>query len=180
MRILTPPDLPIAGLALRQLEERDLPVWYDYLRLPAVIEHTSWNLHSAEDLIPLWQAYVSEGVTTPRRLALVDGTDTLVGTIGFHTVNDMNRSAELAYDLAPAYWGHGLAAQVGRAVVPWAFEQFGWLRIQATAMESNLRSARVLEKAGFQFEGLLRSYRVVRGQPRHFRLFARLASDVAP
>ena len=44
----------------------------------------------------------------------------------------------------------------------------------ATALESNERSARVLERCGYQREGLLRSYRLVRGQPGNFFMYSHL------
>ena len=37
---------------LRPIEERDLATWYDYLSMPIVFEHTSWNLSSSEELAP--------------------------------------------------------------------------------------------------------------------------------
>jgi len=47
------------------------------------------------------------------------------------------------------------------------------LRVQATVLDSNLASRRVLERAGFHAEGLLAAYRVVRGEPRDFWMYAR-------
>jgi RimJ/RimL family protein N-acetyltransferase len=101
----------------------------------------------------------------------------LAGTIGFHTVSDLNRNAEIAYDLAPAYWGRGLAARLCERVTRWGFDSLGFIRVQATVLCGNARSDRVLLKCGFRHEGLLRSYRLVRGTPGDFNLYARLATD---
>ena len=48
-------------------------------------------------------------------------------------------------------------------------------RIQATVVDTNAASVRVLEKTGFAREGLLRGYRRVRGAPRDLWMYARLA-----
>ena len=48
----------------------------------------------------------------------------------------------------------------------------GWVRIQATVLEANLASRRVLDKCGFAFEGTLRNLRIVRGRPSDFLLYA--------
>jgi len=56
MRIDSPPDSGYPGIALRQLERADIPAWFDYLSIPEVVEHTSWNLHSAADLVPMLDA----------------------------------------------------------------------------------------------------------------------------
>ena len=60
------------------------------------------------------------------------------------------------------------------AVIHWGFRQLGAVRIQATVLESNQRSIKVLEKSGFTCEGLLHSFRMVLGQPGNFWMYARL------
>ncbi len=64
-----------------------------------------------------------------------------------------------------------------QAVMKWGFEVLEINRIQATVMAGNLASARVLEKCGFQKEGTLREYKICRGQPRDFWMFACLRRD---
>ena len=58
------------------------------------------------------------------------------------------------------------------AAVQWGFSAKSWARIQATTLESNLASRRVLDKAGFAFKGRLRNFRMVRGAPRDYLLFS--------
>lgn len=50
MRIETAPASGLNGITLRQLERSDVGDWYGYLSLPAVVEHTSWNLHGPDEL----------------------------------------------------------------------------------------------------------------------------------
>ena len=101
----------------------------------------------------------------------------MIGTIGFHTVSDMNRSAELAFDFAPDYWGRGIATAMCSAVTQWSYRALNLVRVQATVLESDVASSRVLEKSGFTYEGLLRAYRMVRGSPGNFKIYSRLVSD---
>jgi ribosomal-protein-alanine N-acetyltransferase len=178
MKILSAPQSGYPGLSLRQLERSDLPSWYAYLSNPDVVRHTSWNLQSESDLLPMFDALDSELPSSIRRLAIIcDRTDDLIGTIGFHTVSDVNRTAEIAYDLAPAYWGKGVASAVCSAVTQWSFSAFGFVRVQGTVLETNVGSARVLQKCRYRHEGLLRSFRMVRGIPENFQLYARLNED---
>ena len=80
-----------------------------------------------------------------------------VGGIGLIFHDDIyHRSAELGYWLGEAYWGRGLATEAVRGVVEWAFASFDLARIYAGVLVWNPASARVLEKAGFQFEARLR------------------------
>jgi [ribosomal protein S5]-alanine N-acetyltransferase len=100
----------------------------------------------------------------------------LAGTAGFHTVSPQNATAEIAYDIAPPYWGKGIGSAVCSALVNWAHSAASIVRVQATVLESNARSVAVLERCGFQREGLLRSYRMVRGKHGNFYMYAHVAS----
>lgn len=80
-----------------------------------------------------------------------------VGGVGLVFHDDIyHRSAEIGYWLGEAYWGRGLVTEAVQGVVSWAFENFDLARIYAGVLAWNPQSARVLEKAGFQFEARLR------------------------
>lgn len=178
MKITSPPSLSFSGFYLRQIDISDLDKWYAYLRLPDAIKHTSWDLKSAQDLEPLLRSYENNSSTSARRIAIVDEMrNELIGTIGFHTISDVNRSAEITYDLAPAYWGQGIATRVTDIVTRWSYQAYGFVRVQATVLDTNQSSENVLRKCGYQREGLLRSYRMVRGKPGNFNIYSKLATD---
>lgn len=176
MQFTGPPHCNHELFLLRPLRAADLPHWYAYLSLPEVYQHTSWNLRSADGLLPYLPDNEPATPSSRLRLAIaLRSTDALIGTAGFHTVSPENRSAEIAYDLAPSMWGRGIASHVCASLTQWAHEQAGVARVQATTLESNARSARVLERCGYRREGLLRSYRMVRGQPGNFFMYSHLA-----
>lgn len=58
--------------------------------------------------------------------------------------------------------------------VPWAMAELDVLRLQATVLDFNLGSARVLAKNGFVEEGVLRNAVRKRGTLHDLRMFARL------
>ncbi len=60
---------------------------------------------------------------------------------------------ELAYRLGKAHWGQGYATEAARAWVERGLGELGLVRIVAAAHPENAASRRVLEKAGFRFEG---------------------------
>ncbi|AOI60813.1 GNAT family N-acetyltransferase [Burkholderia diffusa] len=178
MRIAAPPRSGFPGLSLRQLERADLDAWYAYLSQHDVVRHTSWNLRARDDLLPLFDGIESTHPDSIRRLAIVDdASGALAGTIGLHTVSTANRSAEIAFDLAPSHWGRGIASVLCANVTAWAFAEGGFMRIQGVVLTSNTGSARVLQKCGYRYEGLLRAYRMVRGMPGDFAMYARVATD---
>ena len=160
-------------VSLRPIVEADLCTWYAYLSQPVVLEHTSWNLASSEELSPyVWRPEANTDSSLLRLAVALRTTGELVGTAGFHTVQPQNRSAEIAYDLSPSVWGKGIATSVCRQLVAWAHVHVGLLRVQATAIESNAPSMAVLERCAFVREGFLHSYRMVRGQPGNFFMYA--------
>ena len=67
------------------------------------------------------------------------------------------------YWLAKENRGRGLAAAGTQAIVRYGFGELGLKRIEATVAIANLRSQRVLEKAGFTREGFLARYHIKNG-----------------
>ena len=179
MRALTMPRIEGDAFRLRPLEHADIPAWYAFLRLPHVVEHTSWDLASADDLCASVDAYASDAPASSICFAIESVAEAaLVGTIGFNAVSVVNRNAEIAYTLHPDWWGRGLATRCCRAVVAWGFSERGYVRIQGTALDTNQASMRVLEKCGFAREGKLRSFRLVRRQPRDYWMYSVIADRV--
>ncbi|VVE59292.1 N-acetyltransferase GCN5 [Pandoraea anapnoica] len=178
MRVSNPPALGVPGMSLRQLDRRDIDAWFSYLRLPEVVKHTSWDVESARDLCPLFEAIESDCSDSIVRLAIVDdASGALVGTVGFHTISTVHLTAEVAYDVAPSHWGRGIGRAACEAVTKWGFGIAGWVRIQAVVLETNAKSIALLESCQFRREGYLRSYRMVRGVPGNFVIFSRLRQE---
>jgi [ribosomal protein S5]-alanine N-acetyltransferase len=83
--------------------------------------------------------------------------DEAIGGIGFTIQNDVgHRSAEIGYWLGEEFWGRGIATEALIAVTEHAFSTYDLCRIFAHVFDWNPASARVLEKAGYEFEGRLR------------------------
>lgn len=103
----------------------------------------------------------------------VDGA--IVGACGVHPQTDVYaRSAEIGYWLGTAFHGRGLMTKVVRAVSDFAFTH-DWLeRLYASVFEWNPASMRVLEKCGFQREGVLRKSVFKDGQLLDAVLYARV------
>ena len=86
----------------------------------------------------------------------VDGR--CAGVCGLKLQSDyFHRSAELGYWLGEPYWGRGIMSEVVPAISKWGFANFPHLNRQfAYAFESNPGSMRILEKAGFHEEAVLK------------------------
>lgn len=99
-----------------------------------------------------WIAHASAQMP-PTDFAIVVNGDA-AGGIGFILHEDVaRRSVEIGYWLGEAYWGRGIATGAVRAVSDHIFATFDVCRIYATVFASNPASVRVLEKAGYAYEG---------------------------
>ena len=67
------------------------------------------------------------------------------------------RAASVGYTLARDSWGQGYATEALTGLVDWLFDTCGVTRVGATLHPDNLRSAKVLERCGFDFEGHTRN-----------------------
>lgn len=98
-----------------------------------------------------------------------------VGGVGFKLGTDVARlSAEMGYWLGEPYWGRGLTTRAVLATCEWAFGNYKLTRIFAMAFSHNVGSMRVLEKAGFEREGLLRRSAIKNGAILDQVLFAKV------
>ena len=103
-----------------------------------------------------------------------------VGSIGvFRQQNIHRRTGELGYYLAEPYWGKGIMTEAVRQICGYVFQNSDILRICAAPFANNTASCRVLEKAGFRFEGLLRQNAVKNGTVLDMKLYALLKTDLS-
>ena len=99
--------------------------------------------------------------------------DRAVGSIGvFRQDNIHRRTAELGYYLAEEYWGRGIMSEAICQLCALLFETTDILRIYAEPFSYNAGSRRALEKAGFQYEGLMRCGGVKNGKPVDMALYS--------
>ncbi|MBY0550887.1 MAG: GNAT family N-acetyltransferase [Candidatus Obscuribacterales bacterium] len=120
-----------------------------------------------------WIALCS--VTEPRTNFAIAVDGKAVGSIGVMPQTDVSRkTAEIGYWLGKNYWGKGIVSEALEAFSNWCFAEFGLVRLFANAYETNTASARVLEKAGFQREALLRNAAFKNGKVQNELLFGKI------
>ena len=95
----------------------------------------------------------------------VEADGAAVGSIGaFRQGNIYFRTAELGYYLDERYWGKGVMTEAVRQLCEKIFNETDILRIYAEPFAYNIGSRRVLEKAGFKLEGVLKNNAVKNGR----------------
>jgi ribosomal-protein-alanine N-acetyltransferase len=149
----------------------------------ALLRHAN-NAHVARQLRdrfphpysrPSARAFVTHAASAASTNLAIDVDGESVGGIGWVSGTDIERfSAEVGYWLGEDYWGRGIATDALRLVTTHAFESDGLLRMFALPFADNAGSIRVLEKAGYELEGRLRSSAVKFGRARDQLLYARI------
>jgi [ribosomal protein S5]-alanine N-acetyltransferase len=103
---------------------------------------------------------------SPQTLFAVDVGGEAVGSIGLFPKSDIERlSAEIGYWIGEATWGKGIATAAVRTLSTYGFKELGLTRIFAVPLISSTASMtmRVLEKAGYVREGVLRRSAIKEG-----------------
>lgn len=99
----------------------------------------------------------------------------VVGSIGvFRQGNVHRRTAEMGYYIGKRYWNLGIGSEAVRQMSDQVFAHSDILRIYAEPFAYNAASCRVLEKAGFQLEGTLRSNAVKNGKVLDMKMYAKV------
>jgi ribosomal-protein-alanine N-acetyltransferase len=113
--------------------------------------------------------------------AIRDTSGEVVGRIALNDIiRGVFQNAHLGYDVAEPANGRGYATEAVCLVVDYAFHELGLHRVQAATMLSNVRSQRVLEKAGFRREGRAERYLRIAGVWEDHYLFGVTAEEWKP
>ena len=103
----------------------------------------------------------------------------VIGSIGVFRQGNIHRlTAELGYYIAEEYWGKGIMTKAVKQICNYVFDNSDILRIYAEPFAFNAASCRVLEKAGFQYEGTLRSNAIRNGKVIDMKMYSLLKSEV--
>ena len=127
--------------------------------------------YTIEDAHEFLQKKIAEQSAT---IFCIEIDDAAVGGIGIHRGQDVHRqTATVGYWLGEEFWGRGIMTEAVNAVTYFCFDNFPLRRISAEVFANNPASARVLEKAGFIFEGRLKNHVVKEGHVLDSLVYAR-------
>ena len=170
-------------LTLRPFREDDVEALYAYSKDEEVGLGAGWKPHESllesSDILHLVFLNQSSVWAIERQ-----SDCRLMGSIGLITdsARQYGSARSLGYALGLDYWGQGYMTEAVRAVVRFGFGQMGLDLISATCYPDNPASRRVLEKCGFQYEGVLhRAELLYNGQVKdhlHFYLPHEMAANL--
>jgi len=110
-------------------------------------------------------------------LMLLKGTGEIVGGTGFHRIKWEVPAFEIGYWCRTSLTGRGLVTEAIRGMTKFAFETMAASRVEIRCADTNLRSRRVAERAGYTLEGILRNNGLTQGALRNTLLFSMVPAE---
>ncbi|MED3863581.1 GNAT family N-acetyltransferase [Priestia megaterium] len=161
------PILSTPRIKLREITEVDADTIFDCFSQKEVIRYYGQEkfttIQEARVLIDIFAENYRNQKGMRWGIERLD-TGELIGTVGFNQWSQKHKRAEIGYELHPQHWGHGYASEAASAVMAYGFDNLQLVRIGAVVFLENKASQHVLEKLGFQKEGVLKNYMYQNGK----------------
>jgi len=174
------PVLETARLRLRPYRDSDVEAMFALYSDARVMRYWSfpaWTERGQAEqyLARAWTA-MEAGEIFPWAIADRD-SDVLIGALTFFSLHREQRRLEVGYSLSPDWQGKGLAEEALRCAIGFGFDTVGLVRIEADIDPRNLPSGKLLERLGFEREGLLRKRWRVNGEVCDTAFYGLLPED---
>lgn len=173
------PQLETTRLLLTHFRPEDQEFVFEALSHPEVIRHYGVN-YSTLEATRAQMEWFSKLLTEKTGIwwKIVDKvSNEPVGGIGMNNYQAQHQKTEIGYWLLPEHWGKGIISEALSVMLDYLFREWKIHRIEAVVEEGNAKSSRVLEKAGFIYEGTLRDCEVKNGSYISLQMFSLLATD---
>ena len=171
-----PEQISKPRLTLRRIRHGDaMEIFQSYSSDPQVARYMTFpvatSVHEPEQFVE--RAVQSWNDGNAFTFVILSPTHSIIGGCGIVRVTDWHFTC--GYCLARSEWGKGFATEVAQAFRGWFDATPSVFRLSAFVDVDNHASCRVLEKAGFQFEGILRRLTIhpnISTHPRDAKIYA--------
>jgi RimJ/RimL family protein N-acetyltransferase len=145
-------------ITLRPLREEDIDPIFEACQDPTISAFTRvpfpYERSMAEDFVRESDVAYRNHVSVSFAIE-IDGA--IAGTIGLHSIQLGDHMAEVGYWMDKNYRGNGICTQALRVLSDFSLDVMGFRRLEALADFDNLGSQKVMEKAGFTRDALLKN-----------------------
>ena len=176
-------DLPILEterLILRRVTLDDADDMFLYGSNEEVSKYVTWNSHKTladtNEFINFILNKYENNQVAPWGIEYKENGK-FIGTIDFVSWKPNHKMAEIGYVISQEYWGNGLTTEAAKEVIRFGFEKMDLVRIQARCFVENIGSARVMEKTGMSFEGIIRKGIFTKGKHQDYKMYSILEEE---
>jgi len=179
MSLKFPEKITTERLLLRKPVAQDaVRIFEAYATDPEVVRFLTWEAHNnADETSAFIAACLDEWEENRKWPYVITKGGMPDAPIGMIHLEQAAHEISTGYVLAKSFCGQGFITEAFRALIDLCFSQDSIYRISAFCDVENVGSARVMEKAGLTFEGVLKRHTVapaLSSEPRDCRLYARV------
>ena len=176
------PELNSPRFLLQQIKPGDQDFIYEGLSHPDVIpfygvHYTSFD--ATKEQMDFYDNLLKDGTGCWWKIVNRE-TGQRTGAIGFNNYLVAHNKAEIGYWLLPAFWKTGIISEVLPVVIEYLQKEKEIHRIEAMVEEGNESSCKVMRKAGFVLEGVMRDCEWKNGKYISLSIFSLLTTDKKP
>ncbi len=178
-----PPELLGARVRLRATHARDIDATFELHADPEAMRY--WSTVPMQTRAQAEARVRAQIDSFGARQALawaitLRAHDVFIGNVTLFKIDPDHRRCEIGYSLLRAFWGGGYAREALELAIAFAFDTLNLHRIEADIDPRNTRSIALIERVGFQREGLLRDRWRVGDEVSDTALYALLSTDARP
>ncbi|KAF7116438.1 hypothetical protein RHSIM_RhsimUnG0028600 [Rhododendron simsii] len=169
-------DQDFTNIHLRLLDLSDIDDYMVWATDDKTNQFSSWDPNTSKEAA---MNYIADFIIPHPWFRAICIDDRPIGSISV-TPNRGSGSCrgEIGYVLGSKYWGNGIATRAVKMAAAEIFFEWPHLeRLEGLVDVDNIGSQKVLEKAGFQREGVLRKYFIQKGRARDMVAFSLLSTD---
>jgi ribosomal-protein-alanine N-acetyltransferase len=149
------PNHQFGDYMLREIELKDYKDMFEYGSNPLVTKYLNWGpfvlpIEAKRSIKSIFIPRLKKGL--PIGYAIVDlKKQKMIGTIDFHTKNDLDHSVEIGYALHKDYWNQGIMSYALKYLIDLAFNYFDYEKLRIRHMVDNIASEMIIKKTPFRY-----------------------------
>ncbi|MCI8277987.1 MAG: GNAT family N-acetyltransferase [Staphylococcus xylosus] len=160
----------------RDLIDTDIDDINELHNLTEVTKYQTWKTQSNEETKQFLREVIKQDSNVVYNVLVNPDTDKVIGTIQL-VIDEVNKSAEIEFIIHPNYWNNGIATNIAKTIIKYAFKVLKLNRVAATIDSNNTAARMVLQNLEMKLEGVLRENRLVDGEYRDTLSYAILRSE---
>ncbi|MGW7947624.1 GNAT family N-acetyltransferase [Staphylococcus xylosus] len=160
----------------RDLIDTDIDDINELHNLTEVTKYQTWKTQSNEETKQFIREVINQDSNVVYNVLVNPDTDKVIGTIQL-VIDEVNKSAEIEFIIHPNYWNNGIATNIAKTIIKYAFKVLKLNRVAASIDSNNTAAIMVLQNLEMKLEGVLRENRLVDGEYRDTLSYAILRSE---
>ncbi|MFQ3844996.1 GNAT family protein [Staphylococcus pseudoxylosus] len=160
----------------RDLIDTDIDDINELHNLTEVTKYQTWRAQSNEETKQFISEVINKNSNFVYNVLVNPDTDKVIGTIQL-AIDEEHKSAEIDFIIHPNYWNNGIATNIAKTIIKYAFKVLKLNRIWASIDSNNIAASMVLQNLEMKLEGIFRENRLVDGEYRDTLNYAILRSE---